>query len=58
MIKLKIGKSKKGTLYRCLVFIKENNTSIVLTFDTMTILRVTDMPLNALYDLEEGLYEV
>lgn len=58
MLKIKVDKSKKGSIYRALVYVAPNNKEVFLTFDLMTILRVYGRSLDELYELPCGYYEV
>ena len=57
MLILKVAMSKSGKKYACLVYSKDNK-QVVLTFDTIVILRVTGFTYDAVDDLAVGEYAV
>lgn len=58
MIKLYVGKGKEsGKRFVALIFVKGDGR-IYLTFDRLTIMRVTDLTINQLEGLDFGEYDI
>lgn len=59
MIKIKVGTGKKsGKKFQAIVYVNKDNEEFYLSFDFITLVKISGMSYNELQALEVGYYDI